>query len=280
LYGRLPDIDIDRAWPIERVRRGECDIVVFGDLWRNWTPWLALRPHLGELRSKGVRLVGLDGSDWPLMYPYGPFWWREMRPWPPPRAHGRIAFFKRDPSRLTAFVRYYGLLPPQIAERRLARSVRPIAFSIPEDLLVDGQGPPRERLLATHVVDAEAAALTGSPTSYAFDTGEDYNADLHSARFGVTTKKAGWDCMRHYELAASGCIPCFRDLHAKPVRGAPHGLNETNCIAYRSADELLWQLERVSPDKEEQLRAGALTWAQQNTTLRRAECFLADVACE
>ena len=34
--------------------------------------------------------------------------------------------------------------------------------------------------------------------------------------FGVTRKKAGWDCMRHLEIMAAGCIPYFIDLESLP----------------------------------------------------------------
>ena len=34
--------------------------------------------------------------------------------------------------------------------------------------------------------------------------------------FGVTRKKAGWDCMRHIEIMAAGCVPYFVDLDRLP----------------------------------------------------------------
>ena len=36
------------------------------------------------------------------------------------------------------------------------------------------------------------------------------------AMFGVTRSKAGWDCMRHLEIMAAGCIPFFTDLDELP----------------------------------------------------------------
>ena len=35
--------------------------------------------------------------------------------------------------------------------------------------------------------------------------------------FAVTRKKAGWDCMRHLEIMAAGCIPYFTDLEKIPT---------------------------------------------------------------
>ena len=34
--------------------------------------------------------------------------------------------------------------------------------------------------------------------------------------FALTTKKCGWDCMRHYEILANGCIPYFPDIENCP----------------------------------------------------------------
>ena len=274
LYGRLPDVKVDRERWLARALEREFDVVVFADIWRYWAPWVQLRPHLHAVRRAGVRLVAIDGGDGPVMYPYGPTWWRQMRPWPLPRAHGRIDFFKREITPLTARLRYLGLLPTEVAERRLSRFVRPIAFSIPAEHLAPADEA-KSSLLATHVVDPDVASVLGRDgTGYAFDREEDYFADLRRARFGVTTKKAGWDCLRHYELAASGCVPCFRDLADKPRDCAPHGLDAGNCVAYRDAAELLRRLENMGEDEYEGLRAGTLAWARENTTRRRAERFL------
>lgn len=277
LYGRLPDppgLQRDR-W-LDRVLEGEFEVVVIGDVHRNWAPWVRLRPHLARLNRLGVRIAVVDGGDGPVMYPFGPTWWRHARPRPLPRAHGRdgVVFFKRELQLLTWWIRFYGFAPPPLAERLLLRHVRPIGFSIPEDRLAAGDEP-RTRLLSTHVVDPEVVELVpGSALRYAFSSEDDYYADLRSSRFAVTTKKAGWETMRHYENAASGAIPCFRDLRRKPATAAPFGLDDTNCVAYTDARELLARLEAMAPAEEQALRAGALAWARRNTTRARASELL------
>jgi hypothetical protein len=277
LYGRLPEVEVDREWPIQRALEGEFEIVMIADIHRNWSPWVQLRPCLRRLRANGTAVVALDGGDAAFMYPYGPSWWRRMRPWPLPRAHRRAVFFKRELQPLTARARYFGLLPGGPALRLLSRSVRPIAFSIPEEHLATGEER-KTKLLATHVVDPEVAhAVAGSTEDYAFDAEADYYGDLRESRFGVTTKKAGWDCMRHYELAASGCVPCFRDLHRKPPSAGPHGLDESNCVPYTDARELLDRIEQIDGAQYDRLRQGALRWARENTTVQRGREFLAEV---
>jgi hypothetical protein len=278
LYGRLdPSVDIDRSWPLQRAILGHFELVVVADVHRNWAPWVWLRAHLGELRAAGVRVAVLDGGDGDVLYPHGPPWWRRARPWPLPRAHGRVATFKRELTPRGAWIRYGGVVPPRIAERLLARHVRPISFSIPEEHVTTGREE-RTQLLATHVVDPEVAALVpGSAERYVFQNEEDYRADLRASRFAITTKKAGWDTLRHYEVAAGGAIPCVRDLERKPPRCAPHGLNADNCVAYTDARALLERLHAIQPDEEARLRAGTLAWARHNTTRARAESFLAEL---
>jgi hypothetical protein len=148
--------------------------------------------------------------------------------------------------------------------------MKEISFSIPEEKIVAEPPADKDQLLASHVVDPEVAELLGGRISYAFSDEHEYYADLQRSRFGVTTKRAGWDCLRHYELAANGCVPCFRDLQDKPPRCAPHGLDETNCITYRDAEDLRARLEACDEDHYRTLQRGALDWARANSTRRRA----------
>ena len=263
--GLLPDIPIERVSPFELARRGEFDLVIVGDIWRKFGDFVELLPDLDRLR-----LVALDGSDSPAPYPYGGRWWR-ARGWRLlPRAHTRVTYFKRELSPATLWFRSYLTVPPAVA-RRLSppRNMRPISFSIPAEKIVH-EPPAKTKLFPSHIVDAEVAAKVGAQGNYAFDDEDDYYADLRSSRFGVTTRRGGWDALRHYELAASGCVLCFRDLHEKPATCAPHGLDETNCVSYSSADELLDRVRRMDDAEYAQLQARALSWARANSTRERA----------
>jgi len=274
LYGLLPEAQVDRTWSMMHAVDGEFDVIIVGDVHRNWDPWVHLRSHLSDLRAHETTVVVIDGGDGPVLYPHGPTWWKRMRPWPLPRAHGRVFMFKRELCPLTARVRYYGLLPGKLGLRLLRRNVEPIAFSIPEEHLATGTEE-KTQLLGSHVVDPEVAALVQPEgTGYRFATQEAYFADLRASRFAVTTKKAGWECLRHYEIAAAGCVPCFRDLDRKPEACAPFGLDESNCVAYSSAAELLARLEAIGDEEYAALRAGALAWAGRNTTRERAHELL------
>ena len=53
-------------------------------------------------------------------------------------------------------------------------------------------------------------------STYIYNNEKDYYADYGRSRFGTTFKKAGWDCMRHYEILGNGCIPYFPDIERCP----------------------------------------------------------------
>jgi hypothetical protein len=270
LYGLLKDEPIDRRLPMDRARHGEFELIVFGDIWRYFGGFVELLPSLDN-----TRVAFLDGADIPTPYPYGWSFWRVPQWWSLPRAHKRGTYFKRELTPATLQRRYLFLVPSFLAKRLpFAKSIRPISFSIPEEKIV-GAPPLKEKLLGAHVVDPEVASMVGATSSHVFDREADYYRDLQISRFGITTKRAGWDCLRHYEIAANGCVPCFRDLDRKPANCAPHGLEAgLNCLSYRDADDLLRQIESLRDEEYETLQSGALAWARASSTRRRATEFL------
>jgi hypothetical protein len=268
LYGRLPDIPVPRHHALWRAIDGEFDLVVFGDIWRSfglWTEWGV------RLEAAGVPMAVLDGHDAFKPYPYSWFWWRVPRWWLLPRAHTRAAYFKREITPRTRWFASYLLLPPRLGR---TLDMRPISLSIPADKVLAAP-PAKDKDFPVHVVDAEVASGVGAGTGHAFATESDYYADLQRSRFGITAKRAGWDALRHYEIAANGAVPCFRELDRKPPMCAPFGLNATNCICYRDAGDLLHQVAALDDARYAQLQANALEWARANTTVVRARYLLA-----
>ena len=269
LLGDDAGVDRDRA-PYRAVD-GEYDLVVFADIWRNFGAYVRWMP---ELRKAGVAMAVVDTADRIEPYPYSGLWWRVRHWWLLPRAHNRTHFFKREITPWTFWFRTFLLVPPPLAGAIALRRMQPISFSIPASLVVDG-APAKDRDWPAHIVDAEVASRVGATTEYAFDEATAYHADLRASRFGVTVKKAGWDALRHYEIAAAGAVPCFRDLARKPATCAPFGLHEGNCIAYRDADDLLAKVDALDDAAYARLQAGALEWARAYTTEARARAFLA-----
>jgi hypothetical protein len=267
LYGLLPDLPVDRDHMLPRALNGEFDLVIFGDIWRTFGLWTEWGP---QLASAGVAIAVLDGSDRVEPYPFAGLWWRRRAWWFLPRAHPRAPYFKREITPLTRWFASYLMLPPMLG-RRLG--LRPIAFSIPAEKIL-AVPTAKEKDFPRHIVDSELAERLGGQASYPFDEEADYRADLQASRFGITTRRAGWDALRHYEIAANGAVPCFRGLDGKPSTCAPFGLDRTNCLIYRDAEDLLAQVQAIDAERYAALQAGALAWARANTTVARAEQLL------
>jgi len=83
----------------------------------------------------------------------------------------------------------------------------PITFAIPTDKLAQ---PNKNK------TQEYATCIPGQPETYIFKDEKPYYEDYQKSFYGVTMKKAGWDCMRHYEILANNCVPYFIDLHECP----------------------------------------------------------------
>ena len=86
-------------------------------------------------------------------------------------------------------------------------SVHPINFPIPESKIAV-QDSIKEKILSS--------LIPGNLNTYIYKTEEDYYNEYKKSLFALTTKKAGWDCMRHYEIICNGCIPYFPDIKGCP----------------------------------------------------------------
>lgn len=56
--------------------------------------------------------------------------------------------------------------------------------------------------------------IPGDTSNYLFRAGEEakYYNMYSASMFAITQKKGGWDCLRHYEILAAGCIPIFEGI--------------------------------------------------------------------
>ena len=98
-------------------------------------------------------------------------------------------------------------------------SMHPLTFGIPAKHVQDVVQP-KGRELST--------VVPGDWSTYAYMPREDqtpqqrsqlerdYYIDMQRSFFGLTWKKGGWDCLRHLELLASGCLPLFTDIARAP----------------------------------------------------------------
>jgi hypothetical protein len=82
----------------------------------------------------------------------------------------------------------------------------PISFAIPECKITT---QPLDKI-------QEFGKIIPGQGGYIFDNESDYYGDYNKSFYGVTMKKAGWDCMRHYEVLSNRCVPYFIGLEDCP----------------------------------------------------------------
>lgn len=83
----------------------------------------------------------------------------------------------------------------------------PISFGFPTTKIVN---------LSKNKTKMYATCVPGLKNTYIFKDENSYYEDYQCSFYGITMKKAGWDCMRHYEIMGNYCIPWFIDLDKCP----------------------------------------------------------------
>lgn len=266
LFGLLPETDLRRPVSAARSDPRDFDLVVFADIWNQTDLFLKLVSRLDPRKTAIV-----DGSDDPALVPQAGRWFRRPRLWMRLQSLRKFPTWKREWTLQSQPDAWHRLVPPALLKfLPRPRHLHRISFAIPEVQIV-GAPPAKTKDFPAHIVDGEVREVLGAGSGgHVFDSEEEYRRDLQSSRFGITTKRSGWDCLRHYEIAANGAVPCFRELEKKPKTCAPHGLDETNSISYSSAKDLMGKLRHVSDGKYRALQEGSLRWAMANTTTCRA----------
>lgn len=95
-------------------------------------------------------------------------------------------------------------IPATTFKRELHRpvpGVHPIHFAIPREKIV--QDMPRKNFLMAPMDPLDA-------TTYIYKSEESYYSQYAESYYAATMMKAGWDCLRHYEIMSQMCIPYFR----------------------------------------------------------------------
>lgn len=247
------------------------DLIIFSDINTHFGLFLQYLPYLRKNKT-----IILDGSDSASIFPYSGHFWRKPYYRFLPRANKRFKYYKREITPETIWYRWFKLVPKIVCKYLpLPSNVYPVSFSIPEEKIVKAL-PIKTKLFPKHIVDEEIAnKVEGSFTNYVFENETEYYSDLQSSKFGITTKRAGWDCMRHYEIAANGAVICFKDLNNKSSTCAPHGLRPgVNCLSYSNYDNLMNQIADISEERYKEIQKASLYWIRNNSTIKRAKELL------
>lgn len=113
--------------------------------------------------------------------------------------------------------RFISLLPTETQIHAFSNNthsitgVRPISFSFPS-ATISRSIPKKSRSLSS--------IIPGEP--YGFHDSCDYYGEYERSFYAVTHRKAGWDCFRHAEILASGCLPLMLDIDAVPTHTMTH----------------------------------------------------------
>jgi hypothetical protein len=122
-------------------------------------------------------------------------------------------------------------------ELTVARSdVWAISFGFPKDKIQ--QPVPKTRSVAP--------LIPGDLSTYVYNIESEYYQQYNESCVAITMKKAGWDCLRHYEILGSQCIPWFIDLDKCPqytCTTLPKDLllNLNNCLQTNGTESLFNQ---------------------------------------
>lgn len=246
--GLLQEDSANRYDIVRRLQTESFDIVVFGNIHRQDHYFKKFRPYLH--RHNTLVVDGEDGI--------APVW----------QTDASLSILKK--------YRYFKREQADTQSRifRSAPNFLPISIGFPAEKITPR--PPKSKEFGAHVVDPEVAACLQARTDSVFASEVEYYKDLQASRFGVTMKRGGWDCLRHYEIAGNGCVPCFRRLEQKPSRCAPHGLTDQNCLPYTDVQDLMKKTRSLQPGQYEALQAASQEWIQANTTTKSVERVLSE----
>lgn len=180
LYGKL-EKSFQKEEPdidliLSKIKDGFYDKIIYPSIWRFNKYFNYCVSSVGE-----DNVIAIDGEDQPMIHP---------------EYAVNCKYFKRE---LTSI--YYRL------------GIKPISFFIPEYILQNIKSlidlnPPK--------IKVKAHCDPRDKSTYIYNDEESYYKQYQSSFFGFTQVKSGWDCLRHYEIIASGAIPYFENIEEMP----------------------------------------------------------------
>jgi hypothetical protein len=154
--------------------------------------------------------------------------------------------------------------------RRL-QNLFPITFSIPKEKIINEE----EYILKTKLL---SDLIPGVVSTYIYNTEEAYYNEYRLSYFALTKKKGGWDCLRHYEILANGCIPVFESIDKCPkyiLSLLPKDLlKEGNKLYDKLKTKHITQITTQDKDEYYELRKKLLQYTKQNLTTERLAHYI------
>ena len=93
--------------------------------------------------------------------------------------------------------------------------IHPFSYSIPDEMILSKEE--HLKILQNKTIDI-APLIPGQKNTYLSGSHQEkeYNEMYRQSKYAYTCRKGGWDCMRHYEILANGCIPIFENIQHCP----------------------------------------------------------------
>ena len=123
----------------------------------------------------------------------------------------------------------------------------PISYCIPKEKIADTSNI---NIIKTKLL---SSIIPDDSSTYIYDTEEEYYNEYKQSMFALTTKKHGWDSMRHYEILANFCIPYFPNIEDCPTHNIislPIELLKKSNVLYESIKHK--QLNEVTKEECEE----------------------------
>ncbi len=284
LYGLLdemPELMEDRFF-IWHKNIKEFDYYIIADIWNCWPTYMRLSKIIPP-----EKIIIIDPSDSLRVFPFNNFK-SDIKINLLNLINGissKTKYFKREISISNQDKFGLPLFVSNILSHIFNKNkLFPISFSIPDEKIRLSNISEKVKLFTNIIVDEELKNINQSSvylqlntSNYYYTEEDEYYKDIQISKFGVTTKRAGWDCLRHYEYAANGAVLCFKDLNKKYFECAPFGLNDTNCIIYNNKEHLISQIDCLSDDQYQVLLTNTFNWVKSKSTVAVANQFMADL---
>ena len=99
--------------------------------------------------------------------------------------------------------------PPRVRQAGIGRYL-PIWYALPSlEAFQRARSAAGEPCTALHKPYDFAPMVPGKVATYKYETEADYYGQYARSLFGITMPRAGLDCLRHYQILASGAVPFF-----------------------------------------------------------------------
>lgn len=184
VYGKLDSsikntiTTVNESEILNTLNNSEFDLIIFTSIRRNFSGNSIVEKYLNNIETymNSKKIITVDGEDDNTVLK---------------NVSRKFKYYKRE------------LIPQN------SNNAYPISFSFPEHFDNFKITDIKKKLNILAPMDPRFS------NSYIFDE-ESYYKQYANSIFGTTTKKGGWDCLRHYEIIAAGCLPYFPGIEKKP----------------------------------------------------------------